>query len=232
MHGEFEPSTTRTTTEAVFDQLCDEIRSLKILPGTRISEAETAKRLGVSRQPVRDAFTRLAQLDLLLIRPQRPTIVRGFSIEDINNARFVRQALELEVVDRASGLWTAEFSGYLQENLTDQEDALNAGDTDKFHALDFEFHKRICECSGFPLAYDVIKTCKQKVDRLCMLSLGKVEQASTVLDDHRRIADALASGCIDTVRAVTKSHLKRLDETVSYLYRTHANYFDEDPQPD
>ena len=55
----------RTTTDAVFEALHAQILSLELLPGTRISEAEVAAKLGVSRQPVRDAFNRLSNLQLL-----------------------------------------------------------------------------------------------------------------------------------------------------------------------
>ena len=52
----------RTATDVVFDQLHEEIVSLAIYPGTKLSETEVAKRFGVSRQPVRDAFAKLENL--------------------------------------------------------------------------------------------------------------------------------------------------------------------------
>ena len=67
-----------TNADDVFDQLHSQIVSLEMLPGTRISEVEIASQFKVSRQPVREAFIRLANLDLLLVRPQRATEVRGF----------------------------------------------------------------------------------------------------------------------------------------------------------
>ena len=71
--------TRKTSSDHVFDALFDRIVSLDLLPGSKISEAEIAKSFGVSRQPVREAFMRLADLNLLLIRPQRATVVRPFS---------------------------------------------------------------------------------------------------------------------------------------------------------
>jgi DNA-binding GntR family transcriptional regulator len=82
-------SETRSTADVVFDRLHEEIATLSILPGTKISEADIARRFGVSRQPARDAFRRLHNLDLLEIRPQRATVVRRFSLAEIENTRFV-----------------------------------------------------------------------------------------------------------------------------------------------
>ena len=59
----------RTSVEVIFEHLYDEISNLLLLPGDKISEADVAARFGVSRQPVRDAFSRLENMDLLLIRP-------------------------------------------------------------------------------------------------------------------------------------------------------------------
>jgi len=45
------------------------IRGL-LAPGTRMSESETAALFSVSRQPVREAFIKLAEEGLLEVRPQ------------------------------------------------------------------------------------------------------------------------------------------------------------------
>ena len=73
----------RTSVDEVFDYLHNEIATLKLLPGDKLSEADMAAKFGISRQPVRDAFSRLANMDLLLIRPQRATEVKRFSMREI-----------------------------------------------------------------------------------------------------------------------------------------------------
>ena len=91
-----------TTLDDIFNYLYDEITNLRLAPGDKISEAEIAAKFAVSRQPVRDAFRRLENLDLLLIRPQRATEVKRFSTREIEKSRFVRQAVEKEVLFRAA----------------------------------------------------------------------------------------------------------------------------------
>ena len=69
-------SESKSTADVVFERLHADIVSLAILPGAKISEADIARRFGVSRQPVRDAFSKLANLGLLLIQPQKATEVK------------------------------------------------------------------------------------------------------------------------------------------------------------
>lgn len=216
----------RTTTDAVYEAVHNEIVSLAILPGTKLSETEVARRFGVSRQPVRNAFTKLGNEGLILIRPQKATIVRGFSMERIQLARFVRVAVELETVHRAIQIWDSERDAKLAQNLALQEIAINDGDLSAFHELDYDFHKLIYVLGGNPLAFEVMLDCKQKVDRLCLLSLEKSSEANSILDDHREIAAGISSGSVEQAHGSVRKHLSRLDQTIALIHDKHPDYFE------
>ncbi|MEJ6398886.1 GntR family transcriptional regulator [Yoonia sp. 208BN28-4] len=216
---------SRSTADVVFDHLFEEIVSLTLLPGTKISEVEVAKRFGVSRQPIRDAFRRLGNLNLLNIRPQRATVVRRFSLAEIENTRFLRLAVELEVIDRACMVWQPEHSDSLNVNLDAQKAALAAADTARFHDLDYDFHRLICEAAGLSLAFDTVQSCKRHVDRLCVLSLSHDEEREDVLADHINIAKALADRDAPRARALVRGHVSRLDPIIAEIHKTHQDYF-------
>lgn len=217
----------RTSADVVFDHLRSEIVSNALPPGTKISEVDIANRFGVSRQPVRDAFSRLANHDLLLIRPQKPTEVRKFSLAKVTQARFVRLAVELEVVRTACAVWDAARAKTVDANLTQQRRAVDAEDIDRFHALDYEFHKLICDLSGNGTMFETIQFFKAKIDRLCMLSLGEPSEASDLLLDHQHMADAILAGRAEDADKVVRLHLSRLDETIREIRKEHADFFED-----
>lgn len=217
----------RTATDVVFDQLHDDIVTLKILPGTKLSETEVAGRFGVSRQPVRDAFSRLENLDLLLIRPQKATEVRGFSLQRVAHARFVRLAIELEVIQHACSVWTSEHAQTLEKNLIQQQQSVEAELPDQFHGLDYEFHKLICDLAGLPMAFETILECKKKVDRLCILSFDRANESATLLEDHRKLAHAIETGSAEKAVAIARQHLGRLDGTIRDIHSAHPEYFEQ-----
>ncbi|MDB0062057.1 GntR family transcriptional regulator, partial [Octadecabacter sp.] len=204
----------------------DQIVSLGLRPGDKISEADIAARFGISRQPVRDAFSRLANLDLLLIRPQRATEVKRFSMREIEKSRFMRASIEKEVLQRASALCDAAGAARLDGALKDQDQAVQARDVESFGTLDYEFHKTICEIAKVGFAFDVIMTEKSKVDRLCLLGLSKEQRLPDLMTDHERIAGAIKTHDADLAVEIGMFHLSRLDETIERITETNANYFE------
>src|SRR3546814_4136893 len=70
------------------------IVTMQIKPGEMLSEQEIADRLNVSRSPVREAFIKLGDAGLVRIMPQRGTLVVKISHHSVEDARFIREALE------------------------------------------------------------------------------------------------------------------------------------------
>lgn len=216
----------RTSVDDIFDHLHDEILSLGLRPGDKISEADIAARFGVSRQPVRDAFSRLANLDLLLIRPQRATEVKRFSMREIVKSRFVRASVEKEVLRLAALHCDAAAAKVLDSALAQQEKAISNRDVEGFGALDYTFHQTLCEIAKAEFAFDVIMAEKSKVDRLCMLGLSKEDRMPELVEDHRAIAEAIKAHDAEAAINAGVQHLSRLDDTIEWISTTNASYFD------
>lgn len=216
----------RTSADDVFEFLRTQIVTMQMLPGDKISEADVAARFGVSRQPVRDAFSRLSNQNLLLVRPQRATTVRRFSLEAIALARFVRLAVELEVADHAIAHFTPEQLDWFEDNLTQQRAAAKAGDADKFHDLDYEFHRLIAKVAQSESAFLVIAENKAQVDRMCTLSLTDQDTMFELIKDHESIVVHLKTYDRQGLRQQIRRHLSRLDSTIEEIHEQHAGYFE------
>lgn len=216
----------RTSADAVFDHLYERICSLELMPGAKISEAEIAMQLGVSRQPVRDAFSRLGNMDLLLIRPQRATEVRKFTMRGIQAARFIRLSIELEVARRAASEWDGHLDEEIAENFTKQREAIDANDVDRFHAADYAFHQLLCRAAHSEFAFKMVEEQKARVDRICVLSLSSEFGMAELLDDHMDMVDLMRRGDVDGAVHAMRKHLSRLDSTIKTIHDEHSEYFD------
>mgnify|MGYP002148288084 CR=1 FL=1 len=101
------PRTTRLNESSsisaqVYRQLHSAIIRGEICPGEGLSESEIARQYSTSRQPVREAFIKLAEERLVSIQPQRGTFVVKISVADVLDARFVREAIEIAVTREAA----------------------------------------------------------------------------------------------------------------------------------
>lgn len=217
----------RTSADDVFERLRSDIVSLRLAPGTKLSEVEVAKQSDVSRQPVREAFIRLSNMNLLHVRPQKATLVRKISVQDILNTRFIRTAIEVEVVRKACGVADERSLKNLDSNLKQQKRAANRKETDRFHELDYEFHRLICAAADCEFAFAAIAENKSHVDRLCMLSLANKGGMLELYQDHSAIFEALKKRNENDIVAMTRLHLSRLDETLESARANQPDYFED-----
>lgn len=216
----------RTSVDDIFEALRAEIMSLDLRPGDKLSEADVASRFGVSRQPVRDAFNRLANQDLLVIRPKRATEVKRFSMREIEKSRFVRAAVEEKVLRLAAANCDLVGAARLDMLIAEQEQLLETASFDHFGALDYRFHETLSQIAKTDFAFDVILTEKTKVDRLCVLGLSKEHRLPDLVADHRKIAEAIKNHDEEAAVEAGMVHLGRLDETIARIEAQNANYFE------
>jgi DNA-binding GntR family transcriptional regulator len=214
-----------STADLVFDELYGRVVSLELPPGARLSEADVARQMGVSRQPVRDAFYRLSQLGFLQIRPQRPTTVARISEAAVYRAKFIRTALEVETVGLAVELLTEEDLRGLDAMVEAQRAAVDAGEKLRFHELDDEFHRAICHLSGHDYAWTLIRNNKAHMDRVRYLSLSF--GARSALDDHREILSTLHARDAVSAGIRMRRHLSRIEGIISQIRADHDEYFEE-----
>ncbi|MBM2576280.1 GntR family transcriptional regulator [Jannaschia sp. Os4] len=216
----------RTSADIVFERLYADIMSLRLMPGAKMSEVEVAERFGVSRQPVRDAFARLGKLDLLLVRPQRATRVRRFSHAGIAAARFVRLALELETVGRATARWDGAMVDRFADCIAAQRAAVASEDPAAFVEHDNAFHGLLSEAAGAAFSFGLVMEKKGQVDRICMLSLKEADGMRVLIGDHEDLLAAMDRGDPEGARAVLRRHLERIEPTLAAISERHRAYFE------
>lgn len=203
-----DPSDSGPVVEQIYRWLYLAILRADLPPGTKMSETEIARRAGVSRQPVRETFRRLAQMDFLLIRPQRATVVAPISESRMRRAQFIRCALEIQTARAAAEYITGEGLAELSDLVEAQENALAEGRQDRAFSLDDLFHETLCELSGHGYAWPVIADHKAHMDRMRYLSLNI--NSSEALADHKLLLDALRERDPDDAEAVMRIHLSRI----------------------
>jgi len=216
---------TETMAMRVVEALRDEIVTMGLKPGDVISESDIAGRYGVSRQPVREAFIRLAQQGLLLIRPKRATVVKKISPEGVRQSRFIRESIEVEIIRRVAAEGRGDAAGVLSGLIGEQDAASAADDSRRFHTLDELFHRTLARLAGVEYAWQLIDDHKMQLDRVRYLTLG-VSSSQRAIAEHRRIAEAVAAADPVAAEAAMRAHLARAEVLLNQTITDFPDYFE------
>ena len=103
----------------------------ELVPGQAISEIEMSKKFSISRQPVREAFIKLGEERLIEVLPQRGTYIRKISVKEVQEARHLREIIEVSIVREVTAKHDAGRDQRHVE-ITLPEPPRNAGDAVTF----------------------------------------------------------------------------------------------------
>jgi len=149
--GPMQPLNGRTTlVEQVVDRIVEAAARGVFLPGDRVVEAEVARRLEVSRVPVREALRLLESQGIVINMPYRGMRLMDVSVERLEKVLKVRLALEQLAAEEAR-LALRKEPGII-EPLVETADLMMAaarrGDRYEIARLDTIFHRQLCSLTG------------------------------------------------------------------------------------
>jgi GntR family transcriptional regulator, rspAB operon transcriptional repressor len=200
--------------ERVYHELRRRIRELILPPGAPLRKEEIAMEMGVSRAPVSEAITRLADEALVDIFPQHGSFVAPIRAEDVRESLFIRTALEVEAIRRVTLTADAKLMATLEQNLAAQVAALEAGDLALFYDLDEALHAAIFSAMKAPRALRLLDAARAPLDRPRRIGLPEVGRPEATLAEHRRMVDAIASGDPEFAGAAMRAHLSMVARSV------------------
>jgi GntR family transcriptional regulator, rspAB operon transcriptional repressor len=196
--------------QKVYASLKQAILSLQFRPGEILRKPEICAALGVSRSPVAEAVARLAAEALVDIIPQAGTFVARFSMAEIREGAFLREALELAAVAQVAQTITEDQLVLLRRNLRLQEALLADADTAGFYHIDAQMHELILSFTGFRRLAGLAETAWVHVNRARQLILPEPGRVQATLLEHKAILSALEAHDPVAARAATQSHLRQL----------------------
>ena len=195
-------------------------------PGARLSEAEIAADYSVSRQPVREAFIKLAEEGLLEIRPQRGTFVRKIATTDVMDARFVREAIEADIVGHLAANADARTVERLRAEVALQRAAID--DHARFMELDDRFHALLATAAGKARIWKMVESLKSQMDRVRHLSMLRFPTPKLVAQ-HEAIVEAIAKADAPAAASAMRAHLREILNDLPTIAEGKPEFFETRP---
>lgn len=200
---------TISTAPQVYDWLRDAILRGELPPGSRLSEGEIGKQIGVSRQPVREAFIRLTSEGLAEVRPQRGTFITRISIAAVLSARLIREAVESDLIRMVCEKADPALVAELDRQLDLQRAAIARDDIEGFVRLDDHFHHLLALAAGQDGVWTVLEGLKSHMNRLRHIT-ARAFDSGRLIDQHAAIVEGLRGGNADAAEQAMRQHLREL----------------------
>jgi DNA-binding GntR family transcriptional regulator len=197
--------------DRAYEAIRDAIVAGEIEPGAVVRDAELAERLGLSRAPVRDAFSRLVDDGLLESKPQSYTRVTPLVASDVRDAAAVVGALH-ELVTRVAvpRLGAADLTVMRAANERFAA-AVSAGDVDAALRADDDLHDVLVRVSGNRAAAATVARYTPLIRRLERRRFGEGGSCRSA-GLHERLIEACAAGDVDAAVLVTAEIWRGLEE--------------------
>jgi DNA-binding GntR family transcriptional regulator len=198
----------QSVVESIYTQVREQVISGVIVPGTPMRQEDVASRFGVSKIPVREAFSRLEREGLLELRPRRGYTVASFNIREIVEIFDLRAVLEEHAGRLAAKNRTPADLARVKAILLAME-LLDPGGPSYFDSwclLNRQFHDAIIESTQ---AKNVTKTTVQLrnvVEPYIRLESVMTKVEAIAEQEHRQIVAALEAGDEKLLGALSAMH--------------------------
>jgi len=197
------------TADAVYATLRAAIVHRVLEPGQRLAEEDLARRLDVSRTPVREALLRLQAERLTARAPRGGLVVSTITPAEVLDLYVVRQALD----GQAARLAAASASPVDIDHLRLINDRMRQAASDFQYALmaelNLEFHHELCRVGRSPLLLAFVEQVHDRVRRFPGSTFTYPGRAADALSEHSDLIASIEARDPDRAQRTAYEHMGR-----------------------
>jgi len=183
-----------------------------------VEEEHISALIGVSRTPVREAFSRLQAEHLIDLVPRRGARVRGVTLREMVEFYEVRRIMEGHVASQLCRARTGAPPA-MRRVLEEMRALLPAPDA-RYLTLDAAFHEALVAASGNAVLMDMYAGLSTRQQRVALISLKiQPKRPVRIHEQHEALVAALDAHDEAAVQKVLEAHLRPIDDVVSYYER-------------
>ena len=193
----------QSLTDRAYGEIEEMIVTLRLAPGSAISESELSAHLGIGRTPIREALQRLARERLVSIFPRRGIIVTEINVASQLRLLETRRELERLIARSAARRATDDERERFRALAAAFEAAAKANDDVTFMRIDRDFNVLCSAASHNEFAAGAMSLMHSLSRRFWYLHYKQAADMPLTAKLHADIARAIAAG--DEERAAKAS---------------------------
>lgn len=177
-----------------------------IIPGQRLIFVDLAKQIGVSRTPVNNALSILANEGYLDFIPNQGYSVHILTEEEANYLFEIREMIEIGVIGQAIRKMTDRKLEKLEQCKVDYENAISDRVHRKLFILDTEFHASAIEMIDNPILVDRYREVCQKIFLRFRVEDLLIERIREIVKEHDEIFHSLRTKDVEYAKELLNAH--------------------------
>jgi DNA-binding GntR family transcriptional regulator len=201
-------SMSRSLSRRVQAELERLITDGELQPGERLNEVALAKRLGVSRGPVREAARGLEKSGLVTVIVNRGAFVRTLTIDEAMDIYELNAVIFGLAASQLAVLVTAARAMELQGLVDGMDRASDASDPDAFFDLNVRFHQRIMSLARNRQAEALYGDFTKKLLLFRRRSFDREGNMAQSNAEHRGLLQAIVAGQSELARERAENHAR------------------------
>ena len=193
--------------DTAYEWLLAEITGFRIRSGAPLSENRIATQLGISRTPVREALQRLEKEGLVKRTDSARFAVSQLTIQEVNDACDLLEALDTYVCRKASSKLTEADIELLTASVAEMQRAAAADDRASWSAADLAFHRTVNTIADNQLVADTVKETRRRIQRFWMRAASLQSRLEACSQEHLVLANAIIAQDDDAIEPAVKEHI-------------------------
>lgn len=201
------PVVRESTPGIIAEKLRSAIGSGELAPGAQLGETDLARRLGVSRGPLREGMQRLTQEGLLVSIRNRGLFVIEMTPENVRDMYVARAAVERAAAERIIAADPAVAAVGLTAVTRKMERFARRRDHTAVGGADIEFHQLLVSLADSPRLSRMHETLLTET-RMCIHALDSTyTDPDQRVAEHQAIAEAFGAGKPKLVDRLLVAHM-------------------------
>lgn len=193
--------------EVVFRTLRNAIVRGELAPGERLLEVTLARRLGVSRTPIREAIRMLELEGFVVMVPRKGAEVARITVNDLIDALEVRAALEELAAGLACQRIDEDGRQALKSACDDFTKAVKSRVVPDIVDADVAFHNVVMEITHNRKLINTSQGLREQVYRYRVEYVKDFSCHDKLVSEHQELTEAILKGDADKAKAVTRKHI-------------------------
>lgn len=193
--------------DVVFNTLREAILKGELQPGERLMEIQLAKKLGVSRTPIREAIRMLEQEGLAITTPRKGAEVAGMTLKDMEDVLEVREALDELAAKAACVRMSEEGLEKLRQMKEEFVQSMKSGDVKQIAEADVRFHDVIYQATDNTRLVTLLSNIRQQMYRYRVEYLKNEENYPALIQEHEDIVQAIEERNQELVAQAMNRHV-------------------------